>query len=80
MTFYIITNGYTVPGNQDTHDKLYQIRQLQKVVKTLVSYNDLFHMAIDVKNCSHLKLSRALLPNDTFYYYSKIRNVHDEFT
>ena len=22
MTFYTLTKGYTVPGNQDTHDKL----------------------------------------------------------
>ena len=26
MTFYVLTKGYTVSGNQGTHDKLNQIR------------------------------------------------------
>ena len=29
MTFYIITNGYPVPGNQGTHAKLNQIKKVR---------------------------------------------------
>ena len=29
MTFYILTKGYTFPGNQGTHDKLNQIRKVK---------------------------------------------------
>ena len=28
MTFYILKKGYIVPGNQGTHDKLNQIRNI----------------------------------------------------
>ena len=31
MTFYILTKGYTVYGNQGTHDKLNQIQYLHTV-------------------------------------------------
>ena len=30
MTFYIPTKGYTVPGNQVTHDKLNQIPNMNE--------------------------------------------------
>ena len=30
VTFYILTKGYTVPGNQGTHDKLNQIPFLNR--------------------------------------------------
>ena len=31
MTFYMLTKGYTVPGNQGTNDKLNQILCQQKI-------------------------------------------------
>ena len=32
MTFYILEKGYTVPGNQGTHDKLNQIPKVDLLV------------------------------------------------
>ena len=32
MPFYILTKGYTVPGNQGTHDKLNQIQKLLEII------------------------------------------------
>ena len=31
MTFYSLTKGYTVPGNQGIHDKLNQIRRFYQI-------------------------------------------------
>ena len=35
MTFYILTKGHTVPGNQGTHDKLNQIQHFFKTIEGL---------------------------------------------
>ena len=33
MPFYILTKGYTIPGNRGTHDKLNQIQNFSKNFK-----------------------------------------------
>ena len=42
MTFYILSKGYTVPGNHSTHEKLNQIRKLPPGQKDIRKPQNLF--------------------------------------
>ena len=55
MTVYILTKGYTVPGNQGTHDKLNQVQKFyQKVNLVIHFYLDMQGFQCDQnKNSNH---------------------------